>query len=527
MEEFYQAIKQYCDSRAELNHLFATKSPSERCTKYRNDIIMLNKAIQDSLTSIHSLMNKKIVRLEDIKEKIDDRDLLVLLSKFDGGLNQSTAFISKSENSGITNCILKEEGETDIWQYKSLFYPLIYQIPDKNAIVNRTSEYYNELKSSIYDKEKLRQIHDSFLVIAHNSANLDDWMIVFEALVQSLELTRQKHEVFKDSYLNLKENVSSPFYAFLTEFENAFEKFEFSNIKKEFISILIEVSRDNIITEKERMYLFQKAKEFNIRNEEFNYLINNKFIAYPSFHLLVSEVCVDGLVTETEYGYLREKSKQYNIKEEILSEMISEELRKFKIFESYKNKDDFFQLLLIYYLLLFVDNKSESVFKLGNILNNILKNNNSNAINLTTQVPIFSELLRLEINRKIGHQLIPKNYSVDKIYPLFDLRIPDYKSIQDPKEVKRNKSIHLTNFLNYSDFPPENRWHVRIDPLMGSNLKIDTRSKEIIFRNRSNLNEQELFEAFVSNLFYNWSFHRSRETDLLFENLEHFYGKSR
>jgi|GEM_PF-3509116 len=520
----------YKESKEKIQYIFCQYSAEERLKYHRNDLIFHKKNIDQCLENISFYYLEGLIDISFLKSNLDEKDYMTIL-KMERSSKQSikTEPLDDGDIDIESNDVDRSRNFISIENSREILYPLIYNIPEPKEIKNKIDLYIEglkNLKDSNIDID-YQETLNAFNAIDELFDTYSDWVIVYRYL-RVLNYHKQGNKIFRPEYINLKSKTKDPIFSFLEQFSNDYTKLDLSNYNKEFIRIFTEVSRDNVITENEKLFLKEKAGEYGISPSQLEYLMSNNFIAFPSFYRIVVEACMDGKITHAEEKYLREKASQYNIEEDILNKMVKEELRKVNASSKYIKYEAFYQLILQYFLLNFLNLNSSLALKLGNRINKILLKKKVNQKKINDTLLEFKEIIRFEFNKKVDFEYIPSDYSIYRIYEDLDIEYLSYREITELDSLKARKTkTESEKSEGKKVLPVELLWEIYIDEDLPDPLKIDFYNKKLILRGSEQDNVQKHFVDFVSNLFYQREFHRSIDTDLMFENLELFYGRER
>lgn len=239
-------------------------------------------------------IRERVVEIEEETKSIKHQD------------NQETSF-----NEAIEDIDVFELGF-----YKSLIY---------KGIPNATSSAIlsDEEEVKIFQGAQLSNIpaHDAkraFLMIKNPEiSETEDWEIIYECLGVKGYIENPLSESIT-RFLNQNCSPSESLLNMLDS-NDIFE--EFKN-ESDFHHILEEVGRNNIITEVEKKYLLEKAKDYDIDVHKLENLIKSRYTGHFSFKKLLIEVLKDGIITENEKAYIDEKASEYNFPQEEVEEMI-------------------------------------------------------------------------------------------------------------------------------------------------------------------------------------------------------------
>ena len=202
--------------------------------------------------------------------------------------------------------------------------------------IDEVTEMQDSISSKIYEGLKLLNldpalVNRSTLMVKNPEVSfIEDWELVYKTLRIEDEFKGDFHTKNILLYNKMCSNINKSMLSILNgngivlPFEDC----------QPFQKIIIETCRDNQITEREKEFLLEKAKYYNIDISIVNNFLENELKGYSSFVELVNEIVADGKVTEVERAYLEEKAAVYNLKNNQLNELIEEGLFRVKVTNS-------------------------------------------------------------------------------------------------------------------------------------------------------------------------------------------------
>ena len=233
---------------------------------------------------------------------------------------------------------------------QSLLYPIIYQnYPSKDQMKTKgIKNFTDNLKEQIVDFPEILSVKV-----------LDELTTEFEMDMQTSE-----HEAFlfhlihlhntfgerqeqKSKEVRALENVlKNPYQSFFDFTSRINSAISFKEDNPEFDKIVREVCRNNEITEVERAFLFEKAREYCIDEVKIESYLNTPFIGRGTFKVFVDQICHDLIITDSELSYIQEKAREYNVPEEVLDQMIEDGLIQAQIHNSLLRNSDYYDFVL-------------------------------------------------------------------------------------------------------------------------------------------------------------------------------------
>lgn len=383
---------------------------------------------------------------------------------------------------------------------KSLFFS---HIPSKDFFKNNIGNYEIRLEQAAVNLNyNVKEIKKAVLCIKNDIEEDNDWELVYLLYKQDIE---KNDNTLTEAGELLKRFSKNPFKHFLNLIESTKENINFL-VNPRFNDILIEVCRDNLITDAEKEYVLEKASIIGgININEVELYLKNEFRNYPSFIVLIEEICEDGTITPLERKFIDEQAKLYRIPNKILDRLIEVGLFKVKVFNSLKTNANFREITLIYLIAYALNLGEEFLFSINNFVTNLHDKNEN-----------LHELL-----------IVYKNQFLQKLFDLINIKLKF-------NFVNPDKGIYfiLDGFLSFEDFEFNNSTKkynrnitIEIEKKLKKALEIDFINRKLLFRNNSNFNKNELLINLVKNIFTERAKHRNPEVDLFFENLQQFYNE--
>ena len=401
--------------------IFMSASAEDRKSIYAQDLISLSKEIEDALPNVLEIYNSlKQIEKETIRKSICtafrikiDQNTITQLS-----YNKTTHKNSNANqrNSFKTKWSVEQSGR------ESLLFPFIYlDFPTLIEIQENIEDYKSTLITFVENSEfiSIEKIKELLIAVEHGAQSIDDEIHLFWTIY---ELKNRSGEILFSHEINkLKGYIKNPIKEFFMLTDRNVENISFASENPKFHKILKEIGRDNVITENERSYIFEKAEEHFIDKSKLTLYLDNPFIGFESFKIFINQICEDGIVTEVERDYIDEKAKQYNVPAEKIEEMISVGLIRAAGIERLSNKEEFYDVILIY---LFAH--SFNIKSVGNIFFKALHSKN---INKDEDIHIVKEILTDELSKRLSIMSIHFETSAN-IRDLFDslnISYPNYE----------------------------------------------------------------------------------------------------
>ena len=243
--------------------------------------------------------------------------------------------------------------------FSSLFYD---EIPSPKEIELEIDTYSSRLLNKA--QELNVNVSKSISKVKESIAENDDWRIIYNLLIEDIDLnTLEPNEKLKQIY----SWAQTPFKSFLSLIESVKSDINFSDNKK-FSHIVNEICRDNVVTEVERNYLFEKAEIHGVDKNKVELYINNEFRNCPSFVPLIDEICEDGIITDAEWEYINEKAKFYKIDATTLDKLIKIGLLRVNTLNLIKTNSHFRRIIVLYFIVRELTPKSPLLLEINNFI---------------------------------------------------------------------------------------------------------------------------------------------------------------
>jgi len=402
--------------------IFMSASAEDRKSIYAQDLISLSKEIEDALPNVLEIYNSlKQIEKETIRNSICtafrikiDQNTIIQLSYN----NKTTPKNSNTNqrNSFKTKWAVEQSGR------ESLLFPFIYlDFPTLIKIQENIEDYKSTLITFVENSEfiSIEKIKELLIAVEHGAQSIDDEIHLFWTIY---ELKNRSGEILFSHEINkLKGYIKNPIKEFFMLTDRNVENISFASENPKFHKILKEIGRDNVITENERSYIFEKAEEHFIDKSKLTLYLDNPFIGFESFKIFINQICEDGIVTEVERDYIDEKAKQYNVPAEKIDEMISVGLIRAAGIERLSNKEEFYDVILIY---LFAH--SFNIKSVGNIFFKALHSKN---INKDEDIHIVKEILTDELSKRLSIMSIhfETSSNIRHLFDSLNISCPNYE----------------------------------------------------------------------------------------------------
>lgn len=278
----------------------------------------------------------------------------------------------------------------DIENINPIFNPLIYDIESLKGDLFSDFQLFKSLNIDVdlrdenknYTYDVIKNFNSEYLTFCQNNREV----------------------LLNPRFKQLIDFLNNPFHYYLESISvNEIDKLE--TVREAYPEFFEEIARDNVITQIEESFLIEKLEEKDIDVNEFIWLQNNDIIGLGSFKVLVDQVCEDGILTDNERLFITEKAKDYNVPDEILHRLIDHGLTKAKIVHDNLNDEIFYEYVIGCLIHKFLTNMGDipfvrNVIKQGEIsdeINEVLKNMLSEIIKskLLIDIPINSTVVLL------------------------------------------------------------------------------------------------------------------------------------
>jgi len=219
-------------------------------------------------------------------------------------------------------------------------YPENARLPKERSIINKIFNLKFKSKRELYTKEKIGILYKKRLneALKRENYNIEDFV--------------------REAWQILRNRVSDPFSSYMEiYFDYIMKKDIVADFGSQLADIIEEVLRDHRITDMEKKYILEKAKEYGMDEEEIEGLLDkyssNKF--ETAFSKLIFEICKDGKITETEKYYLLEKATNCNVNIDRTRYIFINTIKIInKIKKAFENVE-FYNWVLTLYLVQFID----------------------------------------------------------------------------------------------------------------------------------------------------------------------------
>ena len=442
--------------------IFMSASAEDRKSIYAQDLISLSKEIEDALPNVLEIYNSlKQIEKETIRKSICTAFRIKIDQNTITQLSYNNKTTHKNSNANQRNSF-KTKWSVEQSGRESLLFPFIYlDFPTLIEIQENIEDYKSTLITFVENSEfiSIEKIKELLIAVEHGAQSIDDEIHLFWTIY---ELKNRSGEILFSHEINkLKGYIKNPIKEFFMLTDRNVENISFASENPKFHKILKEIGRDNVITENERSYIFEKAEEHFIDKSKLTLYLDNPFIGFESFKIFINQICEDGIVTEVERDYIDEKAKQYNVPAEKIDEMISVGLIRAAGIERLSNKEEFYDVILIY---LFAH--SFNIKSVGNIFFKALHSKN---INKDEDIHIVKEILTDELSKRLSIMSIHFETSAN-IMLLFDalnISFPNYD------EAISNYNIEKINLASLSGNQKKSSFESIHDKIYIDNLKID------------------------------------------------------
>lgn len=415
--EFTELNKKFSDRQV----IFMTASPEERKTIYAQELISLSKEIENSFPNILEVYNN----LNQIKKQTIRNSICAAFKlKIDQNSIVLPSFqeqVQPENRNTIEQIPVKKDWQIDEKGRNSLLFPFIYSdFPTLIEIQENIEDYKSTLLSFVENSgiTSISSIKELLIAIEQDAQSTDDEIKLFWIIY---ELKNRSGNISLSNEINKLNNyLKNPIKEFFMLIDRNVENISFASENPKFHKILKEIGRDNIITENERRYIFEKAEEHFIDKGKLALYLGNPFIGFESFKIFIDQICVDGIITQVERDYIDEKAKQYNVPENKIDEMVSVGLMRATKIEKLSNKEGFYDVILVY---LFAH--SFNIQAIGNILIKAMYSKNMNNyrdIHILKEL-VTDELLKRLLKKSQHFRLIP---NIMILFDVLNISFPNY-----------------------------------------------------------------------------------------------------
>jgi hypothetical protein len=512
--EFTELNKKISDRQV----IFMTASPEERKTIYAQELISLSKEIENSFPNILEFYNN----LNQIKKQTIRNSICAAFKlKIDQNSIVLPSFqeqVQPENRNTIEQIPIKKDWQIDEKGRNSLLFPFIYSdFPSLIEIQENIEDYKSTLLSFVENSgiTSISSIKELLIAVEQDAQSTDDEIKLFWIIY---ELKNRSGNISLSNEINKLNNyLKNPIKEFFMLIDRNVENISFASENPKFHKILKEIGRDNIITENERNYIFEKAEEHFIDKSKLTIYLDNPFIGFESFKIFIDQICEDGIISSVERTYIDEKAQQYNVSTEKVEEMISVGLMRAAKIEKLSNKKEFYDVILVY---LFAH--SFNIHAIGNILFKALYSKN---IYLLADLQVLKELVFDELlNRLIKKSCHFRNSNtIKEVLELIELKSLSY---EDAFKQFHNNSVKKDEDRIREIDENSFEWKVIENRKINSSIQIDYKNKTLYIKSLIDTLPSNLFIEFINNLFNTRNKHRSPEIDLFFENFEDFYNET-
>jgi hypothetical protein len=396
----------------------------------------------------------------------------------------------------------------------SLIFPIIFKdFPNISALKINPDKFSPTLYTYwISNISENTETLDEILFAVNSNVYVTDeeaflyWLIFL--IKQSAQLLERADEIYV-----LEKYLQNPYYYFFDIIDRKIENVSFAYENPEFYKVLKETCRDNKVTQAEREFLFRKAKDYFIDEQLLEQYLNNPFIGYESFKIIVDQVCSDTELSTEEENYLRKKAQQYHVPDKVLDEMVGMAIVRASLINKLSGISGFYEIVLIYLV--------AHTFKVESVNRIILQYFNKSSFfrKIAHNFPEIATTLFEELITRLSDKLKGQN-SIENIWVLFEKLNVHPLLLKDAKEVFTTTSDEK----NYSQNQLNSGWEIQFEGNTGKNVDINFIDKRITFRNTTELSGEDVLKLFLENISQRRKDFRSPEIDLFFENLQDFFS---
>lgn len=456
--------------------------------------------------------------------------------------------VAKTKSSTTANTGYIPMGENDV---HPLLVHLKYKISNNYSNISKTinqlgekseqyQEYYHKLDKAIHSKTitKERQLKaiaklNIFLLecLKYDKKKLLKKDFAEEALVNH-------------NWLNFQNSVSDPIYAFQDLYFDFIHNKSLVNHFGEDLSIVVEeVLRDDIISENEKYYLFEKAEEHGIPHVSMEGLLKDYFQTNPALKKLIYEICKDGKITEAEKNYLLEKTSQYKISDDKIITEIESILNTINKIRTLFANEHFYNLVILLYIGKFLDpfdsasieivsqqiEKEDSLLSHEFLFNTIeeiqprlteliyIASDEGVAKNTITNIQdIIKHLgIKIRLHTSIQHDLKaePCELSIEELSELFSKSNKKSDSVDESdNKYKFGSSIFAFNYVEDPNYP------LFCYDSLGEKVVISINKSHYFY------NESEAFKIWLISMVINLK--KNYANEQLIEDIQHLFNPS-
>lgn len=302
--------------------------------------------------------NNKRHILRSIHHSSFKRDLEMGFAGIQKGKATTKPSPSSTYNRSTTTEIITEidlEQALENWNkendhVQSLLYSIIYQnYPSKVQIKTKgIRNFTNNLKEQIVHFPEILSVKvlDELTTEFEMDMQTSEHEAFLFHLIHLHNTFDERQEQKSKEILALENVLNNPYQSFFDFTSRINSAISFKEDNPEFDKIVREVCRNNEITEVERAFLFEKAREYCIDEVKIESYLNTPFIGRGTFKVFVDQICHDLIITDSELSYIQEKAKEYNVPEEVLDQMIEDGLIQAQIHNSLLRNSDYYDFVL-------------------------------------------------------------------------------------------------------------------------------------------------------------------------------------
>ena len=243
-----------------------------------------------------------------------------------------------------------------------------------------------------------------------------------------------KDDLIRQEWNLLKSSITDPFDNFIEIYYNYTLKKEIvSKFGEKLAEVIEEILRDYKVTDNEKRYILEKAKENGMSEKKAEKLFDEYFSSkYEiAFSKLVFEICRDGKITDAEKNYLLEKSQAYNVDFNKIGAKLGDTatlINKIKKCFFYKK---FYIRVLILYLFRFIAPNEKYIYE--NYMDSLKHYiNEGEYIQSSKEIKKILIICIKKINKIVGYDIF-KEEKVDyiDIFNSLGINVIDHKVIGD------------------------------------------------------------------------------------------------
>ena len=198
--------------------------------------------------------------------------------------------------------------------------PLKYLLPTPSGLIGQQApltEGYG--KSSPARQTRLERLINA---VESNSLSEPRWIEFLEDLIVYNKETFGELKI-RDGWHIFSSALRNPISRHRQYLLSNSDFTDFPSIDPQYIYLVQDVLRDGRITESEKVFLLEKANDYNISKHDRSRLINHIRTTNIPFIRLVDEICSDGIVTTNERALIEERARDCNIRPSQVQTFIS------------------------------------------------------------------------------------------------------------------------------------------------------------------------------------------------------------